>query len=234
MPVGIQCEGIIAGAEIGEVLVSQPGKEGAGFVDLGEGTTAGDFDAGQRLGDGFHLGAHGREVGVDDLYICKCRLQALLQIHSQRIVQQRQVDLDGGALAGRSRHDRVKHGANLDLGVLADIDRAIDQKGDVSADDLGDIQLQRPAVGATGAAHTNGVGRLLFVVAVEGPKADGEGGGVLRRQGQKILDKGVRAVLSKEARQRLVDFRLWSDRLHGGEKLGPGKCEFVGQGMSPD
>ncbi|MEQ1783605.1 MAG: hypothetical protein ABMA14_19790, partial [Hyphomonadaceae bacterium] len=62
----------------------------------------------------------------------------------------------------------------------------------------------------------------------------GEGGGVLCREGQEIFDKGVRAILGEEARQRLVDFRLRSDRLDCCEKLGLGKCEFVGQGMSPD
>ena len=160
-------------------------------------------------------------------------LEALLQVGAQRLVQQRQVNLDGGALSGRARYDRMQHGADFDLGVLADIDGAIDEERDVGADDLGDIHFQRFAVCAHGAAHADRASRIFIVLAIEVPQADGEGGGVLCCQRQEILDEGVRGVLIEENRQRVVDLGLWRNSAGRREKLVPGKCEFVGQGMSP-
>jgi hypothetical protein len=75
----------------------------------------------------------------------------------------------------------VQDSADFDLGVLADIDGAIDEESYVGPNDLRDIHLQGLAIGADSAAHAYCAGGLLLVGAVEIPKADGEGGGILRR-----------------------------------------------------
>jgi hypothetical protein len=87
------------------------------------------------------------------------------------IVQQGQVDLDGRALAFRAGDDRVQHGADFDFGLLAGDDGAVDEEGDVGADDLGHDEAQRPAAGAYGAADADGAAVVVLVLAVEVPQA---------------------------------------------------------------
>lgn len=125
----------------------------------------------------------------------------------------------------------MQHGADLDAGVLADIDGAVDEEGDVGADDLGDVHLQRLAIGAGGAAHPDGALGLLLVGPVEVPQAHRKGGGVLRRQGQEILDERVGGILLQEGSERgIVGLCLWGVGANCGKQIVAGEGEVVRQG----
>ena len=223
-------EGVVACAEIGEVLVRQPGEEGARLVDLSRGAAARGFHAGEFGRDGFHLLAHGVEIGVHHGDVGEGVFQALLQFGAQVIVEQRQMNLDGGAVAFGAGDNRVQHGADLDLGFLAGDDGAVDEEGQVGADDLGDIQPQRPIARADGAPHADGAAVIGFVLAVEVPQAKREDGGVFRRQREEVLHKGVGAILVEEVQQRGIVLLLRRQRAVGGKQVIPRKGEFVGQG----
>jgi len=141
------------------------------------------------------------------------------------------VDLDGGTLAARSGHDRVQHGADFDLGLLAGVDGAVDEEGEVGANDLGDIELERLAVAADGAAGADGARRRCLIGLVEGPQAERQRRGVLRCQREKVLDECIRPVLvEKGSKGRIIRPSFGGDSGYRREKIVTGKGEVVRQG----
>ncbi len=74
------CEGVVARAEEGEVVVGQPAEEFAGFLDFLRRTLDGDGQARQTVGGADHLGAHRLEIGVDHGDVLEGFFQPFLQV----------------------------------------------------------------------------------------------------------------------------------------------------------
>ena len=163
------------------------------------------------------------EVGIDDRDVCERVLKTLLQLGAHVVVEQGQVDLDGGALALRAGDHGVQGRANLDPRLLTGNDRAVDKEGDVRPDNFRHVETQCAAARANRAAHADGAPVMGFVLAVEVPEAECKRGGVFRRERKEILEERIGAILVQKRQQsRIANVRLrWGQRADRSEKIIP-------------
>jgi hypothetical protein len=145
-------------------------------------------------------------------------------------VEQGKVNLDSRTLARRPGNNRVQHGADFDLGLLAGVDCAVDEEGHIRPDDLGDVQPQRLSIGADGLAGADHARAAAFIVLVQLPEVGRQHGCVLDAQRQEVIDEGVRPILVEEAdiliRQRLCALGAGA---RGREEFFARECKIVGQ-----
>ena len=185
------------------------------------------FQIGETCRGLFHLGAHGKEVGVDHGNICEGVFQLFLQVGSLGIIQHRQMNLDRGAFALRAGHDRMQDRANLDFRLVTGADRAIDHEGHVGTRDFSNIEPERTTASACCAPRADDAVGETLRFPVEIPQVDCERSGVFHSEDEKILNERVGAVLLEKALERLC---VWPRLTLGEQLLGRGEKVFTGKG----